>query len=100
MLIILYIISYLFIGLLICACVAGAVRIVRVFRVGQKFNAWPVLLSELRLGLILAGFIIIVATHAHGTRVAQVLLMIMLLLGVPNSIRVLSGYGSRPKPLP
>lgn len=100
MLTVLYIISYLLIGLIIYACVAGDVRIVRAFQAGDKPKAKRLMLGVVRVCLILAGLIIIVATHGRGMKIAQILLIIMLSLGLPNAVRVLSGYGHQPKPLP
>ena len=100
MLTVLYIISYLFLGATSCACVAGTVRIVLALRIGDRQEAKALSMSLLRIGLVLAGFVIIVVTHGRSMRVAQVLLIIMMLLGLPKDFRVLRGDASLPKPSP
>lgn len=100
MLTVLYIIFYLLIGVTSCACVAATVRIVLALRIGDRQAAKVLSLSVLRFALILAGLVITVVTHGRSMRVAQVLLIIMMLLGLPKDIRVLRGDASLPKPLP
>ncbi len=94
-----YIISYLLIGFLSYACGRGSVHIVRALRAGDKLKAKTILLSELHIGLILAGLIVLVVSHGHGIRIAQIMLIIMLTLGIPRDWRVLRGNGRQPKQL-
>jgi hypothetical protein len=97
LIVVLYIIAYLLIGFLSYACGKGSVHIARALRVGDRPKAKTILLSELRIGLILAGLIVLIVTHGHGIRIAQILLIIMLTLGIPRDWRVLRGNRHLPK---
>ena len=97
LIVVLYVIAYFLIGFLSYVCGKEAVHIARALRAGDRLKAKTILLSELRIGSILAGLIVLVVTHGNGIRIAQILLIINLTLGIPRDWRVLRGNRHSPK---